>query len=98
MQGTPYNLRNNEFYGDMAAWLQSHAEDNEEELLRLKRSLRRAREEELTARQRLVLHMHFDENKRVSAIARELGVDKSTVSRTITRAKKRLYHCLHYLV
>ena len=98
MKNAPYHLRNNEFYGDMAAWLQSNAEDNEETLLRLKRGLRRAREEELTERQQQLLRMRFDENKSVSAIAQELGVDKSTVSRTITRAKKKLYRCLHYLL
>ena len=40
--------------------------------------------------------MRYEENKTVSAIAHELGVDKSTVSRTITRAKRRLYKCLRY--
>ena len=96
MKGTPYSIRNNEFYGDMAEWIRTHAEDNESDLLRLKRNLRLAREEELTERQRQLLRMRYEENKTVSAIARELGVDKSTVSRTITRAKNRLYKCLRY--
>ena len=96
MKGTPYSIRNNEFYGDMAAWMQANAEDNEGDVRRLKRNLRLAREEELTERQRLMLRMRYEENKSVTAIARELGVDKSTVSRTITRAKNRLYRCLRY--
>lgn len=95
-KNTPYSIRNNEFYGDMAAWLQATAGDNESDLRRLKRNLRLAREEELTARQRQLLYMRFEENKTVTEIARELGVDKSTVSRTIGRAKKRLYQCLRY--
>ena len=53
MKGTPYSIRNNEFYGDMAAWLRANAQDNDGELLRLKRNLRLARQEALTARQGL---------------------------------------------
>ena len=33
---------------------------------------------------------------RVSDIARELGIQKSSVSRTLTRAKHQLYLCLRY--
>lgn len=96
MKGTPYSIRNNEFYGDMAAWLRANAQDNDGELLRLKRNLRLARQEALTARQRQLLRMNFEQNKTVTEIAQELGVNKSTVSRTLLRAKRRLYQCLRY--
>ena len=96
IRGTPYNIRNNEFYGDLNEWIRTHAEDNESDLRRLKRNLRRAREEELTERQRQILRMRYEENKTVGEIAHELGVDKSTVSHTIARAKSRLYKCLRY--
>ena len=96
MKGTPYSIRNNEFYGDMAAWLRANAQDNDGELLRLKRNLRLARREALTARQRQLLRMNFEQNKTVTEIAQELGVNKSTVSRTLLRAKRRLYQCLRY--
>lgn len=96
MKGTPYSIRNNEFYGDMAAWLRANAQDNDGELLRLKRNLRLARQEALTARQRQLLWMNFEQNKTVTEIAQELGVNKSTVSRTLLRAKRRLYQCLRY--
>ena len=95
-KNTPYSIRNNEFYGDMAAWVCANAQDNESDLRRLKRNLRLARQEELTERQRLMLRMNFEQNKSVTEIARELGVNKSTVSRTILRAKGRLYKCLRY--
>ena len=49
MKGTPYSIRNNEFYGDMAAWLRANAQDNDGELLRLKRNLRLARQEAAAA-------------------------------------------------
>lgn len=96
MKGTPYSIRNNEFYGDMAAWLRANAQDNDGELLRLKRNLRLASQEALTARQRQLLRMNFEQNKTVTEIAQELGVNKSTVSRTLLRAKRRLYQCLRY--
>ena len=96
MKGTPYSIRNNEFYGDMAAWLRANAQDNDGELLRLKRNLRLARQAALTARQRQLLRMKFEQNKTVTEIAQELGVNKSTVSRTLLRAKRRLYQCLRY--
>ncbi len=95
-KGTPYNLRSNEFYGDMAAWLRATAPDNENDILRLKRNLRMARQEELTPRQRQMLKMRFEQKMSVTDIAQELDVNKSTVSRTIRRAKARLYRCLRY--
>jgi len=96
MQNTPYSIRNNEVYGDMAAWMRANAEDNESDVRRLKRNLRLAREKELTPRQRQLMQMRYEENMSVSQIADALGLDKSTVSRTITRAKHRLYKCLRY--
>ena len=39
----PIYLRNNETYGDLAAWRREHSEDNSERLERLRRNLRRAR-------------------------------------------------------
>ena len=85
-------MRNNEVYGDMTAWIAAHAGDNESDLMRLKRNLRLAREEELTARLRLL----FEENMTVTEIAAAIGRDKSTVSRTLSRARRRLYKCLRY--
>ena len=98
MKNTPYSIRNNEIYGDLKAWMDSHAEDNEADLRRLKRNLRLAREEELTPRQKQVIEMYFEQEMNVTQIARALGVNKSTVSRTLRRGKRRLKHCLHYSI
>ena len=51
MKSTPYDSRAGGIAGDMSAWLRSVQEDNEEQLSRLRRNLRRAREQELTPRQ-----------------------------------------------
>lgn len=96
MKSTPYRVRNNEVYGDMSAWIAAHAGDNESDLVRLKRNLRLAREEELTARQRELLRLRYEVNLSVSEIAALIGRDKSTVSRTLSRARRRLYKCLRY--
>lgn len=96
MKSTPYRVRSNEVYGDMSAWIAAHAGDNESDLARLKRNLRLAREEELTARQRELLRLRYEENLSVSEIAALIGRDKSTVSRTLSRARRRLYKCLRY--
>lgn len=96
MKSTPSKIRPGEWYGDMAAWLQNNAEDNSEQLSRLRRNLRRAREQELTPRQNQMLDLYFEHSMNMVEIARELGVNPSTVSRTLRRAKKRLYSCLRY--
>ena len=49
-----------------------------------------------TPRQRQLLRMHFTQGKRVTDIAQELGISKSTVSRTLARCTQRLYRTLRY--
>ena len=92
----PYAYRNNEFWGDMAAWNRQHSEDNSDRMERLRRNLRKAREQELTPRQQQMLRMYYDEGKSMTKIAMSLKVNKSTVSRTIARGRNRLYHYLQY--
>lgn len=44
----------------------------------------------LTGRQQQILTMYFIDNLKQREIARKLNINQSTVSRTITKAKKRL--------
>ena len=85
-----------DFAGDFALWLRENAPDNSRDLQRLKRNLRRVRQAELTQRQQQILQMHFEQQMSVCAIARELSVAPSTVSRTLRRGKERLRHFLQY--
>ena len=105
MRDTRFDARSSEWIGDMTVWLRDHAEDNSEQLERLRRGLRRAREQELTPRQRQMLTLYYDREMvflyydrglKMSQIAQKLGVNRSTVSRTVKRAKQRLYRCLRY--
>lgn len=103
MRDTRFDARSSEWIGDMTVWLRDHAEDNSEQLERLRRGLRRAREQELTPRQRELtprqremVFLYYDRGLKMSQIAQKLGVNRSTVSRTVKRAKQRLYRCLRY--
>ena len=92
----PFDTRASEWIGDLTVWKRQNAEDNSERLDRLRRNLRQAREQELTPRQRQVLSLYYDQGMNIPQIAGELGLNRSTVSRTLRRAKDRLYRCLRY--
>ena len=96
MKNTASKKRVIDFNADLQVWMRENAEDNSEQLSRLKRNLRQARELELTPRQRQVLAMHFDQDLSVTQIALELHVNPSTITRTLQRAKGRLRRCLRY--
>ena len=82
MRDTRFDARSSEWIGDMTVWL--------------RRGLRRAREQELTPRQREMVFLYYDRGLKMSQIAQKLGVNRSTVSRTVKRARERLYRCLRY--
>lgn len=92
----PYSFRGGEWIGDLTVWLRENGEDNSERLSRLRRQLRAARERELTPCQRRYLERYFEGGLNMTEIAREEGVDPSTVSRTLTRAMARLRRVLQY--
>lgn len=96
MRDTRFNNRSSEWIGDMTVWMREHAEDNSEQLSRLRRNLREARKRELTARQREVLSLYYDRGMTIPQIAEHLGVNRSTVSRTLRRAKDKLHRFLQY--
>ena len=94
--GKALTRRDNEFAGDLTAWEQANSEDNSEQLERLRRNLRRVRETELTDNQAEMIHLYYDLGMTVSQIAREKGLNKSSVSRTLARGRERLKRYLQY--
>lgn len=52
--------------------------------------------EELTPRQMQVVHMYYVDQMLMRDIAEALGVNVSTVSRTLGRGRDRLRRCLRY--
>ncbi len=96
MRNTRFNNSSSQWLGDMTVWLRANAGDNGEQMTRLRRNLRRAREEELTERQREMVGLYYDQGMTMPQIAERLGVSRSTVSRTLRRARARLYRFLRY--
>ena len=96
MANRTFDTRSSEWLGDMTVWLRDNANTNSELLTRLRQNLRRARQQKLTPRQQQVLTLYYDQGMNMTQIAQTLGVNCSTVSRTIRRAKQRLYRCLRY--
>jgi RNA polymerase sigma factor (sigma-70 family) len=91
-----FDTRSSEWIGDMTVWNRENAEDNSLQQERLRRNLRLARERELTPCQRRALELYYDQHMTVTQIARQLGVNTSTVSRTLRRARERLRRYLQY--
>ena len=88
--------RDNEFIGDLAAWERENSEDNSEQLSRLRRNMRKVREMELTDKQAEMIHLYYDLGMSIPQIAREKGLHKSSVSRTLARGRERLKRYLQY--
>ena len=95
MPSTRYR-RGGPYAADMAVYARQMSADNSGEISRLKRNLIRALQEDVTPRQRQALLLYYAEGYNMRQIGEQLGVDKSTVSRTIKRGEHRLQRCLRY--
>ena len=81
---------------DLAVYTELMAQDNKEQMNRLKRNLTHALRQDITQRQREYMMLYYGKGMSMEAIAQQLGVNKSTVSRTLKRGRQRLYRCLRY--
>lgn len=81
---------------DLKVYTDMMAEDNHESWSRLKRNLVHAIKNDLTPKQREYMILYYSQGHSMEAIAQDLGVNKSTVSRTLKRGRARLYRCLKY--
>ncbi len=72
------------------------ASDNSELIGKVKSTMARVIKNELTKRQREIIVMYYYKEMGVSEIAQELSVAPSTVSRTIKRAREKIYRFLKY--
>ena len=87
MENTPFDPID---IASLHAWRRDQSGDNSQRLERLSHNL------PLAVRQRKMLEMRYYQGMRVTDIAAELGITKSSVSRTLRRAKERLYRSLRY--
>lgn len=60
------------------------------------RRLRRVMDAELTDKQHRVVVGYYLEHRNMAELAREFGVNKSTICRTLQRAEARMRRCLKY--
>lgn len=93
MENTAYDLLD---LAGVQRWQAANQGDNSRRLERLAHYLPIALSEELTPRQNQMVRLYYYERKSVTAIARELSVNKSTVTRTLQRARTRLRKSLRY--
>lgn len=85
-----------EWLADITRWRAEGNGDNDEQIERLKRNLAKAREVVLTPRQKEVVALYYDKELTQGQISLQLGLTRSTVSRTLQRARKRLYDALRF--
>ena len=81
---------------DYAMWTSLMADDNRDQMNRLKRNLTHALRNDVTPRQREYMMLYYGQGMSMEVIAEQLGVNKSTVSRTLKRGRQRLHRCLRY--
>lgn len=86
------------YAADMAVYGRALSEENTngETLKTLKRNLLIALRQELSPRQLQCIRLYYGEGYNMTEIGERLGVNKSTVSRTIRRAEERLRRCLRF--
>ncbi len=82
--------------GRISYLLYNNGSANRADRERMKKILFRAIRHELTDRQRECLYMYYLENIKMKDIAVRLGLSKSTVSRHITAAERKLRRVASY--
>lgn len=96
MRATPSEAFDPIDIASLCLWRQEESGDNRERIRRLLSNLPLAVQQELTPRQREILRLRFTGGMSVTAIAEKLGLNKSTVSRSLARSMERLYKSLRY--
>ena len=95
MSDTRYR-RGPAYAAEMARYARMLSDDGESQSSRLKRNLVRCLREDLTPKQQRALILYYSEGLTMREIGERLGVNRSTVSRTIKRGEARLQRCLRY--
>lgn len=72
------------------------APDNQARLAEIQEALGKALREEVTDRQRQVLFLYYSQGLNMRQIAEALGVERSTVSRTLKRGEERIRRRMRY--
>ena len=89
-----------EFCADkkIAALIGDTESDNSEKHRLMLKILRKVISEELTERQREVITLYYFDRANIPQIAEMLGVNRSTVSRTISRGRRNIMEKMKYYI
>jgi RNA polymerase sigma factor (sigma-70 family) len=71
---------------------------NRSQLAKMKKALAEVIQNEISARQREIIVLYYYKRMNIPEIADMLGVNKSTVSRTLSRARRTILSRLKYMV
>ena len=71
---------------------------NEYELSKIKELLPRVINDRLTERQKQCVKLYYFDNFTMKEIGLQLGIDRTTVSRTLKRARERIKKSLNYYI
>lgn len=77
-------------------YMAGNSGDNSRQNAVLKRVLHRVIDNELTHRQKEIVSLYYFHNKNILEISKDLGINKSTVSRHLSRARERIKRVLRY--
>ena len=94
MRNIQYNNRDDRV--DLETFVQAMAGDNQTRLAELQACLGKALREDVTPRQQQVLFLYYVQGLNMRQIAEALGVERSTISRTLKRGEERIRHRMRY--
>ncbi|MBR5534953.1 MAG: sigma-70 family RNA polymerase sigma factor [Ruminiclostridium sp.] len=94
MRNIQYNNRDDRV--DLESFVQAMAGDNQDRLAEIRACLGRALREDVTRRQQQVLFLYYVQGLNMRQIAEALGVERSTVSRTLKRGEERIRRRMRY--
>ncbi|MBQ8974924.1 MAG: sigma-70 family RNA polymerase sigma factor [Oscillospiraceae bacterium] len=83
-------------FGEFSSYLCEGNSDNSAGYSRLVEKLSVAMGEDLTDRQREIMTLYYIDGHNMVEIARMKGINVSSVSRTLSRARRRLYSSLRF--
>ena len=83
---------------EIAALIGDTESDNSEKHRLMLKILRKVISEELTERQREMITLYYFDRANIPQIAEKLGVNRSTVSRTISRGRRNIMEKMKYFI
>lgn len=70
--------------------------DNSQNLKAINKLISRVIDEKLTEKQKFVIQLYFFQGQKITEIANTIGVNKSTVSRVLSAAQRRIKDYVEY--